>query len=216
MFPESFSNYDDEFDYGIVVLSYEGIRVGVYHDLAKEFSKFAISLDLTENELTDLSFLKSFNKLESLVLDKNRQMDPNTIPQMKSLEILWLNGCNISDISKWVEVIRVRCPKLKCLSMINNPGARSLVNLCTSKENEEYRSFITSRLKNLNYLDEAEVVKSSGLARNSSVQFLSKLFHFHNHNENHNNGKEEHNGCCTTDNNNKVLVGNKWWPTFKI
>lgn len=208
MFPESFSNYDDEFDYGIVVLSYEGIRVGVYHDLAKEFSKFAISLDLTENELTDLSFLKSFNKLESLVLDKNRQMDPNTIPQMKSLEILWLNGCNISDISKWVEVIRVRCPKLKCLSMINNPGARSLVNLCTSKENEEYRSFITSRLKNLNYLDEAEVVKSSGLARNSSVQFLSKLFHFHNHNENHNNGKEEHN--------NKVPVGNKWWPTFKI
>lgn len=209
MLSDSFSNYDDELDH--VVLSYEGIRVGVYHDLAKEFSKFAISLDLTENELTNLSFLKTFNKLESLVLDKNRQMDPNTMPLMKNLEILWLNGCNISDVSKWIEVIRVRCPKLKCLSMMNNPGTRSLVNLCTSKENEEYRSYITSRLKNLSKLDEAEVVKT-GLARNSSVQFLSKLFHFQNHNVN-SGGKEEHNGCCR-DNNNKLPVGSKWWPIF--
>lgn len=171
-----FSEIDDQFDHGIVVLSYEGIEE-VYHDLAVEFSKFAIALDLTENEITDLSFLRTFHKLQSLVLDKNRHMEPRSMPTMKSLQILWLNGCNIPDISKWVDVIRVRCPKLRCLSLINNPGARSLINLSTSHENEEYRAYVAGRLKNLEYLDEAPITRSR-LARLTSGQFLARLFHF--------------------------------------
>lgn len=171
-----FSEYDDQFDHGIVVLSYEGIEE-VYQDLAKEFSKFAISLDLTENEITDLSFLKSFLKLQSLVLDKNRHLDPGTLPTLKNLEILWLNCCNISDISKWIEVIREKCPKLTRLSLINNPGAKSLVNLFSDRENEEYRGFVARKLKRLEYLDEAPVMRNS-VNEKTGGQFLSKLFHF--------------------------------------
>lgn len=173
-----FSEYDDQFDHGIVVLSYEGIEE-VYQDLAVEFSKFAIALDLTENEITDLSFLKTFHKLQSLVLDKNRHMNPKTMPLMRNLQILWLNGCNITDISQWIDVIRVKCPKLRCLSLINNPGAKSLVNLSTSHENDEYRSYIANKMKKLEILDEAPVVRS-GLSRMTSGQFLSRLFHFNN------------------------------------
>lgn len=173
-----FSEYDDQFDHGIVVLSYEGIEE-VYQDLAAEFSKFAIALDLTENEITDLSFLKTFHKLQSLVLDKNRHMNPKTMPLMRNLQILWLNGCNITDISQWIDVIRVKCPKLRCLSLINNPGAKSLVNLSTSHENDEYRSYIANKMKKLEILDEAPLVRS-GLSRMTSGQFLSRLFHFNN------------------------------------
>lgn len=173
-----FSEYDEQFDHGIVVLSYEGIEV-VYHDLASEFSKFAIALDLTENEITDLSFLRTFHKLQSLVLDKNRHLDPKTMPTMKNLQILWLNSCNIPDITKWIDVIRVKCPKLRCLSLINNPGARSLINLSTCNENEQYRSYVASKLINLEYLDEAPIVRNT-LARMTSVQFLTNLFNFNN------------------------------------
>lgn len=188
-----FSEVDDQFDHGIVVLSYEGIEV-VYADLASEFSKFAIALDLTENEITDLSFLKTFHKLQSLVLDKNRHLDPGTMPTMKNLQIFWLNSCNIPDITKWIDVIRVRCPKLRCLSLINNPGAKSLINLSTCNENEQYRSYVASKLKNLEILDEAPVIRS---ARMTSVQFLSKLFHFNTSPEN----------CNKTDLNETLAIG---------
>lgn len=171
-----FSEFDDQFDHGIVVLSYEGIEI-VYHDLATEFSKFAIALDLTENEITDLSFLKTFHKLQSLVLDKNRHMNPKTMPTMKNLQILWLNGCNIPDITKWIEVIRVKCPKLQRLSLINNPGARSLINLSTTDENEEYRCYVAGRLKKLEYLDEAPVIRNGRMA---GRQFITRMFHFNN------------------------------------
>lgn len=171
----SFSEFDDEFDHGIVVLSYEGIRV-VYSDLANEFSKFAIALDLTENELTDLSFLRTFHKLESLVLDKNRMMVPETMPTLKSLQILWLNNCNIPDISPWIEVIRARCPKIKCLSLINNPGAKSLINHASEEDNENYRAYVGSKLKGLQSLDEAPLIRE--YTRSTGGQFLSRLFNF--------------------------------------
>lgn len=187
----SYSDFEDEFDHGIVVLSYEGIRV-MYADVANGFSKFAISLDLTENELTDLSFLRTFYKLETLVLDKNRMMNPETMPMLKSLEILWLNNCNIPDISPWIEAIRVRCPKLRCLSLINNPGAKSLINHATPEDNEHYRNYVASKLKSLRYLDEAPLIHDP--VQNSSSQFLSKLF---NYNRPPSNSHIEHKGKKT-------------------
>lgn len=204
-----FSEYDDQFDHGIVVLSYEGIEE-VYQDLAAEFSKFAISLDLTENEITDLSFLKTFHKLQSLVLDKNRHMNPKSMPLMKNLQILWLNSCNIPDISKWIDVIRVKCPKLRCLSLINNPGAKSLVNLSTSHENAEYRSYVAHKLKKLENLDEAPVVRSA-LMKITSKQFLfSKLFHI-NSNNNDKNNDDHHDATVVKEQNNLAGEKAEWW-----
>lgn len=214
-----FSEYDEQFDHGIVVLSYEGIEI-VYQDLANEFSKFAISLDLTENEITDLSFLKSFNKLQSLVLDKNRHLNPKTMPTMKSLQILWLNSCNIPDITKWVEVIRVRCPKLRCLSMINNPGTRSLVNYSKSEENQAYRAYVAGKLKSLEYLDEAPVVRGGGTLEKGG-RFLSKLFHFNNYSHSPKKGgvnvsineenEEEHRRLELSHDMEEVMEKAPWW-----
>lgn len=231
------SDYDDEFDHGIVVLSYEGIRV-VYKDLAKEFSKFAIALDLTENELTDLSFLKSFNKLESLVLDKNRQMCPTTMPTMKNLRFLWLNSCNIPDLGKWIEVIRLRCPKLTHLSMMNNPGSR-LINGASSSssvgdqlsgggrgvdvEEEQFRSYVASRLKNLQFLDHAQIVRKES-KKSAGSELISKLFRI-------SSGRREEPNLsmtlCDQESNTSSSRGNisedsleqfvkksTWWPMF--
>lgn len=181
----SLASDDDDFDKGIVILSYENIRE-VYHDLASEFAKFTFALDLTANDIRDLSFLRPFHKLESLVLDKNKHLDPDSLPHLKSLRILWLNECGITDslLTKWTEIIASRCPQIKFLSMMNNNGSKSMVNLkSTSEDNKQYRKDITSKLNDLEGLDEAAIVRLND--KNYQLT-CPKLFEF---NKTKNNGK---------------------------
>lgn len=86
----------------------------------------------------DLTFLSNFKILHTLILDNNVSLNEKTLPFLPSLQILWLNKCEISQLTKWVQRINICTPNIRQLSLMGNPGVRSSFNGGTSLENNDY------------------------------------------------------------------------------
>lgn len=157
-------DYKEQFRDGICTLSFEGIHY-VPVPTAKELSILRIhTLDLTGNRLKSLSFLKYIDTLEYVVLDQNPGLDARTLPMLKNLQLLWLNECNILDVSIWVKMICKKCPNLKFLSFMKNPGVKSLQAGNTYAEHEQYRLSVTNHLREICHLDDQSIVRESEAA----------------------------------------------------
>uniref|UniRef100_A0A182X3J7 LRRcap domain-containing protein n=1 Tax=Anopheles quadriannulatus TaxID=34691 RepID=A0A182X3J7_ANOQN len=137
-------------------LAYERLSQ-IPRKIAEKFSRTTTILDLSYNEIKDLSFLTHFRQLNTLILDKNVQPDERTLPTLPNLELLWLNHCDIINLQNWIYRIRECCPSLKYLSLMGNPGATSSFNGNSTLEHNDYRLFVISILPQLRYLDDAEV-----------------------------------------------------------
>lgn len=110
-------------------------------------------LDLSHNHFQDLSFLECFPNLQILILDKNIYLDCESMPVMTSLETIWLNNCNIINITEWLTTLRARCPVLKQLSMMCNPVGSTVLNGVSDSDEREYRTNILKILPSLEYFD---------------------------------------------------------------
>lgn len=137
-------------------LAYERLSQ-IPRKIAEKFSRTTTILDLSYNEIKDLSFLTHFRHLNTLILDKNVQPDERTLPTLPNLELLWLNHCDIINLQNWIYRIRECCPSLKYLSLMGNPGATSSFNGNSTLEHNDYRLFVISILPQLRYLDDGEV-----------------------------------------------------------
>ncbi|XP_055382422.1 uncharacterized protein LOC129612685 isoform X2 [Condylostylus longicornis] len=111
------------------------------------------SLNLSDNNFSDLTFLSHFGNLHTLIFNKNYNLNELTLPYMPTLRALWLNNCGISNIIKWVKRIKIQCPNLVVLS-ISNQG-----NIESAMTSEQLRLKIIHYLPNLCILDNIEVTK---------------------------------------------------------
>uniref|UniRef100_A0A182MTQ8 U2A'/phosphoprotein 32 family A C-terminal domain-containing protein n=1 Tax=Anopheles culicifacies TaxID=139723 RepID=A0A182MTQ8_9DIPT len=152
------SSRSDDFDQNgeRLSLAYERLSQ-IPRKIAEKFSRTTTILDLSYNEIKDLSFLTHFRQLNTLILDKNVQPDDRTLPTLPNLELLWLNHCDIINLQNWIYRIRECCPSLKYLSLMGNPGATSSFNGNSTLEHNDYRLFVISILPQLRYLDDSEV-----------------------------------------------------------
>ncbi|XP_052873025.1 leucine-rich melanocyte differentiation-associated protein-like isoform X1 [Anopheles cruzii] len=137
-------------------LAYERLSQ-IPRKVAEKFSRTTTILDLSYNEIKDLSFLAHFRQLNTLILDKNPRPDERTLPPLPNLELLWLNHCDIGNLQNWIYRIRECCPSLKYLSLMGNPSATSSFNGNSTLEHNDYRLFVISILPQLRYLDDGEV-----------------------------------------------------------
>ncbi|KAL5284979.1 hypothetical protein ACFFRR_006978 [Megaselia abdita] len=155
---------------GRISLAYENLK-HIPKKIADKFSSDTIFLDLSYNSFRSLSFLTHFKGLHTLILDRNISLDESTLPFLPKLKILWMNNCEIQNIPKWIFRIQTQCPNLEQLSMINNPGARTLVNGGTVYENKDFHLFIQRTLTNLKYLDGVPIDHQIGNSSDSvSIQ----------------------------------------------
>lgn len=151
---------------GRISLAYENLK-HIPKKIAEKFSSDTIFLDLSYNCFRSLSFLTYFKVLHTLILDRNISLDESTLPFLPKLKILWMNNCEIQNIPKWIFRIQNQCPNLEQLSMMGNPGARTLVNGGSVYENKDFHLFIQRTLTNLKFLDGVPIDQQIGNSSDS-------------------------------------------------
>ncbi|XP_016974308.1 uncharacterized protein LOC108041049 [Drosophila rhopaloa] len=142
-------------DNGRISLAYENLKT-IPKRLADKFATQTRYLDLSHNDFRNLRFLSFFEDLDTLILDRNVNLDINTFPYLPSLRILWINNCDIANITDWIHRIERQCPALDQLSCMGNPGIRTVFG------GQGPREYILQVLPQLKYLDGLQVCPSSG------------------------------------------------------
>lgn len=75
-------------DNGRISLAYENLKT-IPRRIAEKFAMQTKFLDLSYNNFQNLSFLTFFEDLHTLILDRNTQLDVNSLPFLPNLRILW-------------------------------------------------------------------------------------------------------------------------------
>ncbi|KAH8419124.1 hypothetical protein KR222_006223 [Zaprionus bogoriensis] len=142
-----------------ISLAYENLCT-IPRRLADKFAAQTKFLDLSHNNFQNLKFLSFFEDLHTLILDRNSNLDVNTLPYLPNLKILWINNCDICNITDWIHRIERQCPQLEQLSCMGNPGIQKVFKHHGSASPAFYaREYILEVLPQLKYLD--------GVARHS-------------------------------------------------
>lgn len=63
------------------------------------------SLDLSYNELTSITAVKHFQRLQELILDNNKLRDLKTLPRIPTLTTLSLNNNKVCYFSYYLKLI---------------------------------------------------------------------------------------------------------------
>eukprot|EP01095_Lingulamoeba_sp_RSL-Kostka_P000475 TRINITY_DN10759_c0_g2_i1.p1 TRINITY_DN10759_c0_g2~~TRINITY_DN10759_c0_g2_i1.p1 ORF type:complete len:227 (+),score=66.88 TRINITY_DN10759_c0_g2_i1:48-728(+) len=127
-------------------------------DLAVDYPN-TTELDLSNNEIQNVSNLDGFTKLKNLVLDSNNLDSNQEFPKIDTLETLWVNDNNIEELTDFIEKVVESFPNLTYLSMFKNPACP---NFFTGKEEDDYkryRYYVLHKLPKLKFLDASPVSK---------------------------------------------------------
>ena len=89
--------------------------------------------------ISDLRSLYGLSGLTSLVLDCNEVTSHSVFPSIPNLQVLWLNKNKISNLSLFLESAILLFPRLRQLSMMNNPAAPSYFNGGSKQDYLDYR-----------------------------------------------------------------------------
>ncbi len=114
---------------------------------------------MSHNEIENqgLQHLYKFENLRTLVLDHNlikSDVNLNMGKPIPSLELLWVNSCNISNLSTFIEKVRNACPNLQYFSMLKNKACPNFFVAGGSPDAyQDYRYFVISRFPKLKVLD---------------------------------------------------------------
>lgn len=144
-------------------------------DVAKERGPVVTELNLSENAITDCSNLHYFEKLETLVLDKNDLSTLASCPRLSTVKTLWFNNNQVEDLSDFLDELCEKLPNLTMLSLMRNPAAPPLV--CVSEEDaakaRRYRLYVSYRLPKLKFLDSAPVTREERAEAQAKGKFLA-------------------------------------------
>ncbi|TDG40907.1 hypothetical protein AWZ03_012665 [Drosophila navojoa] len=136
-----------------VSLAYENLCT-IPRRLADKFAAHIKFLDLSYNNFRNLKFLMFFEELHTLILDRNSNLDVNTFPYMLNLKILWINNCDICNLTDWIHRIERHCPALEQLSCMGNPGIQTAFkNQGPGSPTTYAREYILQVLPNLKFVD---------------------------------------------------------------
>lgn len=92
--------------------------------------------------------LKSFTKLETLVLDKNQITSHTKFPSLPRLTTLWVNHNQITNLSIFIDKLVDATPNLRYLSMLGNEACPNFLNNGTLAQYNDYRLEIIYILMN--------------------------------------------------------------------
>uniref|UniRef100_A0A914W0N6 Uncharacterized protein n=1 Tax=Plectus sambesii TaxID=2011161 RepID=A0A914W0N6_9BILA len=118
-----------------------------------------LSCKLVDLSYKDLSFLPvsvSDNRhvIEHLILDGNNLTEAGlNLTDLVKLQTLSLNRNQIKDVEGLLNWISLRCPSLKHLSLIGNPGWPHPVTANEPELYEKYRAYTAKMLPKLRFLD---------------------------------------------------------------
>ncbi|XP_076354808.1 leucine-rich melanocyte differentiation-associated protein-like [Tachypleus tridentatus] len=154
-------------------LAHQGISKLTVEDKKSEYECVEI-LDLSHNEISDVSFLTGFQRLRTVVLDHNLVGSNTVFPYLPRLHMLWLNYNLIVDFSTFIPVLARSCPALNILSLVGNDAAPSYFNGKTLEENLKYRYRVICLFPQLYRLDDQDVTTSERqAARTQNDKILS-------------------------------------------
>ncbi|XP_046858496.1 leucine-rich melanocyte differentiation-associated protein-like [Xenia sp. Carnegie-2017] len=125
----------------------------VPHRFVEKYGDSATELDLSYNKFFDMKSLSGFIKLNTIILDHNLLSARTTFPALDTVEILWVNHNQITNLSIFIETISKSYPNLRYLSMINNKASPSYFNGGTYSLYKDYRHFVISSFEKLEVLD---------------------------------------------------------------
>lgn len=128
----------------------------------KDFYLFLMRIALHAcivNTNSNVSSLREFSKLETLVLDGNSITSHTKFPPLPSLRTLWVNKNSINNLATFIDHLVESVPNIKFLSMLNNDACPNFFNGGTLKQYKDYRHYVISRLRNLETLDDAPVTE---------------------------------------------------------
>jgi hypothetical protein len=133
-------------------------------------------LNLKENCLVSVDEIKHFQKLETLILDKNNLKGLSNFPLLATVKTLWFNNNNVRDLNQFCKDL-VRCfPNLEYLSMLNNPCCPAFWDESISGADayRRYRLMVIFWLPCLRFLDATPVTMEERKAAEKRGQFLGK------------------------------------------
>jgi len=125
--------------------------------IASKFGPQIRELDLSNNEISDLLVLKSFTKLQVLVLDGNKINSHTKFPLLDKLHTLWVNSNCIENLTIFIDKLAENTPNLKFLSMLKNEACPNFFNGHSLREYSDYRHYVISRFKYLTCLDSTPI-----------------------------------------------------------
>lgn len=114
-------------------------------------------LDLSYNAIEKLSNLERFVHLSSLVVDNNNLECDANIPRMEGLKTLSVNNNKISDLKKFLDLVKEKFPNLTYLSMLKNPACTNEFTGRDSDDYQRYRYYVLYTLRGLRFLDSRPV-----------------------------------------------------------
>ncbi|KAG2387404.1 hypothetical protein C9374_001736 [Naegleria lovaniensis] len=146
-------------------LAHQNLKEIPYNLFSKKQLSKVLELDLSHNEIEfqGLQHLYQFENLKSLVLDHNlikSDVNLNMGKPLPSLELLWVNSCNITNLSTFIEKVKSMAPNLQYFSMLKNKACPNFfVEGGSPDAYNDYRLFVISRLPNLKVLDTTPVTE---------------------------------------------------------
>jgi len=143
------------FESGVKEISLSGRALkSLPPEIAKKYGDSLTKLDLTDNQLCSGKGFEGLTKLTTLILDKNAIKGLIDFPAMKTVDTLWLNNNQISELKPLLDVVEKSFPNLTYLSMLKNPACPNMYFSDGEAEAyQRYRHAIIYRLRNLKMLD---------------------------------------------------------------
>ena len=133
-------------------------------------------LNLKENRLKIVKEIKHFQKLETLILDKNELKGLSNFPVLATVKTLWFNNNCVENLTEFCADV-VRCfPNLEYLSMLNNPCCPAFWDDSVSGTDayRRYRLTLIFCLTSLRFLDATPVTLDERQSANKCGQFLGQ------------------------------------------
>lgn len=109
-------------------------------NLIQPYVKNLRELDLSYNNISDLSFLRLVPNLQRLILDGNKITEHTKWPvHMEKLNTLWVNKNLIENLTIFLDKLVKYAPNLTYLSMLNNEACPNYFNGGTLQQYRDYR-----------------------------------------------------------------------------
>uniref|UniRef100_A0A4P6DA15 Putative u2-associated snrnp a' protein rhodnius neglectus n=3 Tax=Rhodnius TaxID=13248 RepID=A0A4P6DA15_RHOPR len=126
--------------------------------LFKNYREVVQIIDLSYNQIRDVSFLEGCTQLTSIIVDHNELNSDVIFPRLPQVKLLWMNYNLLTRLHPFVERLAYSFQYLQHLSLMGNVIVPPL-NEDTFYHYLQYRLFVISRLQSLLYLDDRAVTE---------------------------------------------------------
>jgi len=131
--------------------------VDIPSHLGDTYGENVKQLDLSYNSILNVTNIEKFKQLTSLVLDNNQLQSVQEFPPIPTLQTLWVNNNQVSDLKGFMDCVVKSFPNLTYLSMLKNPACPNYFTGKDFDDYKRYRYYVLYRLPKLKFLDSSPV-----------------------------------------------------------